>query len=584
MDPNYNLKLLLENSICNVYFKEKNKCEGFFCKINFMPIYGSLPVLILNSYLIKKDDIFIDERIDIIVKNNNKASLIIDESRKIYTEKEKYGLTIIEIKEDDGLDIHSFLEIDPNIMENKSEIIYNKNLINLFYYSFEKMPINIIPGIINSINFVNQIIDFYSLDNKISVGSPIINKNNNKIIGIIKTCDTITFKSIGIFFKGLIKEFIDETLENKSTITIIYKNIERRNIILFGKEFIALNKNYCTMVINGKEKEICESDDYLEEIKKKKESKFLKIKLKILEKLESLDSMFFGCNTLHALPDLSKIGTTNVKSFKNMFNGCSSLVKLSDLSKWDTKNIEDLSFMFYGCSSLIELPDISNWDTSKVKDISNLFSKCSSLKRIPDISKWNTSNIINMTCLFNECPLISKLPDISNWDTNSTENISYMFCECTSLTSIPDISKWYTGNVNYMNQLFSLCTNITSIPDISNWNTNNVNNINNMFEYCSSLESLPDISKWNTENVHNMEQLFKNCHSLKKLPDISKWKTQNVSSFSGMFLNCSSLKTLPDISKWNTKSIKLLDHLFNGCSSLIVLPDISEWDTSKVPN
>ena len=524
MDPNYNLKLLLENSICNVYFKEKNKCEGFFCKINFMPIYGSLPVLILNSYLIKKDDIFIDERIDIIVKNNNKASLIIDESRKIYTEKEKYGLTIIEIKEDDGLDIHSFLEIDPNIMENKSEIIYNKNLINLFYYSFEKMPINIIPGIINSINFVNQIIDFYSLDNKISVGSPIINKNNNKIIGIIKTCDTITFKSIGIFFKGLIKEFIDETLENKSTITIIYKNIERRNIILFGKEFIALNKNYCTMVINGKEKEICESDDYLEEIKKKKESKFLKIKLKILEKLESLDSMFFGCNTLHALPDLSKIGTTNVKSFKNMFNGCSSLVKLSDLSKWDTKNIEDLSFMFYGCSSLIELPDISNWDTSKVKDISNLFSKCSSLKRIPDISKWNTSNIINMTCLFN------------------------------------------------------------SIPDISNWNTNNVNNINNMFEYCSSLESLPDISKWNTENVHNMEQLFKNCHSLKKLPDISKWKTQNVSSFSGMFLNCSSLKTLPDISKWNTKSIKLLDHLFNGCSSLIVLPDISEWDTSKVPN
>ena len=47
----------------------------------------------------------------------------------INTEKEKYGLTIIEIKKDDGLDIHSFLEIDPNIMENKSEIIYIKTTI-----------------------------------------------------------------------------------------------------------------------------------------------------------------------------------------------------------------------------------------------------------------------------------------------------------------------------------------------------------------------------------------------------------------------------------------------------------------------
>ena len=103
---------LLENNLCNVNYKENILCDGFFCKINFMPINEYLPVLIINSYLFNKDDeIFIDEKLYITLKNGNKISLIIDESRKMYTEKEKYGLTIIEIKKEDGLDIHSFLGI-----------------------------------------------------------------------------------------------------------------------------------------------------------------------------------------------------------------------------------------------------------------------------------------------------------------------------------------------------------------------------------------------------------------------------------------------------------------------------------------
>ena len=571
---------LLEKNICNINYKEKLLCKGFFCRINFMPICENLPVLIINSYLFNKDEeIFIDEKINIALKNKNTISLVIDESRKMYTEKEKYGLTIIEIKKDDGLDIHSFFELDSNIMQNKSEIIYNNNIINLFFYSFEQKPVKMILGIIKNINSINQIIDFCSIDKKISLGSPIIN-NNNKIIGIIKSCDSISFKTIGIFLKGAIKEFINETLENKNIITIIYKNILRKKIILFGKGFIALNKNNCKMIINGKEKEISQFDIYLNEIKENKEIKFLKIKLKIIEKLESLDSMFSGCDTLYALPDLSKIDTANIISFKQMFDGCSSLTKLSDLSKWDTKNVKNLRNMFNDCSSLIEVPDISKWDISRVKDISFLFSKCLSLIKIPDISKWNTCNITLMIGVFNECPLVNELPDISKWNTNSVIDISYMFCECTSLTSLPDISKWYTGNVTYMNQLFSICQNLKHIPDISIWNTNNVNNMMNMFEYCSSLKNLPDISKWNTKNVNDMKEMFKNCFSLKELPDISNWNTKKVTVLKGMFLNCYSLKTLPDISKWNTKCIKHMNYVFNGCSSLIAIPDISKWDTS----
>ena len=42
-----------------------------------------------------------------------------------------------------------------------------------------------------------------------------------------------------------------------------------------------------------------------------------------------------------------------------MFLGCNSLIALPDISKWNTSNVEDMSGMFRECNSLISLPDIS---------------------------------------------------------------------------------------------------------------------------------------------------------------------------------------------------------------------------------
>ena len=43
--------------------------------------------------------------------------------------------------------------------------------------------------------------------------------------------------------------------------------------------------------------------------------------------------------------------------------------------------------LFYNCNSLILLPDISKWNTSNVSDMSNIFCNCNSLLSLPDISK-----------------------------------------------------------------------------------------------------------------------------------------------------------------------------------------------------
>ena len=59
-----------------------------------------------------------------------------------------------------------------------------------------------------------------------------------------------------------------------------------------------------------------------------------------------------------------------------------------------------MSSIFYNCQKLKNLPDISRWDTSKVKTLSAMFYGCSSLEKLPDISCWNITNATNI-CFMN---------------------------------------------------------------------------------------------------------------------------------------------------------------------------------------
>ena len=79
----------------------------------------------------------------------------------------------------------------------------------------------------------------------------------------------------------------------------------------------------------------------------------------IMKDVTSLNHMFYGCNSLKLLPDISKWNTSNVNNMNKMFNGCNSLISLPDISKWNTSNVNNMSGMFSGCNSLSSLPDIT---------------------------------------------------------------------------------------------------------------------------------------------------------------------------------------------------------------------------------
>jgi len=48
-----------------------------------------------------------------------------------------------------------------------------------------------------------------------------------------------------------------------------------------------------------------------------------------------------------------------------------------------------MSELFFECESLTSLPDISKWETQNNSNLSYIFFGCRSLKSLPDISKWN---------------------------------------------------------------------------------------------------------------------------------------------------------------------------------------------------
>ena len=306
--------------------------------------------------------------------------------------------------------------------------------------------------------------------------------------------------------------FVDEIPSNYFTeISINYKINDIKEINLFGEEFVKNNSDNCSMNINGKEYELC-SKFNLDELKNcdKKEST-LKIKLKGINKVKDMNSIFKGCSSLISVYDIHKWNTENITNMNSIFANCESLTYLPDISNWDTRNVTDISFMFFKCKSLLSLPDISNWDTRNVKDISGLFQECSSLLTLPDISKWNTSNVTQMFGTFYGCSSLSSLPDISNWNTSNNETVNGLFTHCTSLKNIPDISKWDTSKIYDMNGIFYGCSSLQNIPDISKWNTSKAFYMEYMFFGCSSLESLPDISKWDTTNTFVINNMFDGC-------------------------------------------------------------------------
>ena len=155
---------------------------GFFCIIPFDD-WDDLKVLMTNNHVIGNNDLIVGKKIKFTLDNDRKQKeIILDEKRKKYT-SEKYDITIIEIKKNDGIEKESFFEIDNQIFTDYK--IYIKQSIYLLHYPKGK-EMRFSYEIINNIYEDGYTIQHYYDSDNGSSGGPLLNTIDYKVIGIHK--------------------------------------------------------------------------------------------------------------------------------------------------------------------------------------------------------------------------------------------------------------------------------------------------------------------------------------------------------------------------------------------------------------
>ena len=131
-------------------------------------------------------------------------------------------------------------------------------------------------------------------------------------------------------------------------INIIYDINCQYNINIFGPKLANKNKNICKMIINNKEYKI--KGEY--KVKSHNNNK-LKIKLKEIDKVTNMSSLFERYSSLSSLSDISKWNTKNFKDINSIFIRFYSLGSLPDISKLNTNNVNNMREMLYKCPNII---------------------------------------------------------------------------------------------------------------------------------------------------------------------------------------------------------------------------------------
>ena len=241
----------LMNCICKIKIKGEFG-TGFFCKIPFRN--ETKKVFMTNYHVLNDENLEDNEKINLLINDEKKVSkLDLGIDRNIYFNKE-YDVTLIEIKEED--EIKDFLELDNNLFQDEAEIIYiNKSIYVLQYPNGKNACVSY--GLLSDM-------DQYKIRHKCttdfgSSGSPILNLDNNKVIGI-HSKGSISFNfNMGTLLKLPIQDFINKALNSnikKNTINI--NNVEYNIIKEIGSDGFGRviqvssnsdNKNYAVKVI-----------------------------------------------------------------------------------------------------------------------------------------------------------------------------------------------------------------------------------------------------------------------------------------------------------------------------------------------
>lgn len=254
----FNEKLTDERkkNIIRIELPEEKFASGFLCKVSIGDIL--MPVLItcyhvLNEDYLKKNKFL---HFSYFLKKEKKENFL-DLTKPRLTEFNKENdFTIIEIKETDNLDIYSFLEMDNSINLEDPQIQDKK--IYLLHFPKGVQNIQFSKGKITDIKDKIYFMANYSTEPG-SSGCPIIDYQNNLVIGIHKAGNKGKNKKMGIILKSAIEIFSKNNKDNMKTYKNLYSRLNTMDMIytipdndetlrLFGELFAESYKDVCKIV------------------------------------------------------------------------------------------------------------------------------------------------------------------------------------------------------------------------------------------------------------------------------------------------------------------------------------------------
>ena len=373
--------------------------SGFLCKI-YIEKDKPMPALITCYHVVDENYMKNNEILYFsYLSNKVKTEVVLDLNiKRIIYQDEYLDITIIEIKEQDNLDIYSFLEMDPSI--NIDDLLYKK--VYLLHY----------PQGVENVQYshgeISDLIDDINLSTNNwtepgSSGSPIINYENNYVIGIhsrsLKDGKDIT--GIGTFLNYAVKEFAEEKSEEiKSSYKSLYPKSDEMHLVylipnnqksikLFCNKFVDKYKELCKLIYNGHTyslNQYFQTDNIAYEDKIKGE---IKIILKGIEHVKNMEFMFSRCKELKKViatgTDFSK-----VEIMDSTFERCDNLEEITNTSKWNLENVKTLKGLFYKCPKLKDIPGMEKWNPINIKTCEEMFLSCKSLDAsvVAKVEKW----------------------------------------------------------------------------------------------------------------------------------------------------------------------------------------------------
>ena len=546
---------------------------------------------------------------------------------------------MIEIKEEDK--IKYFLELDDNLFQDKAEEKYKDKSIYILHYPIGKEA-KVSYGLLNSIN--KDYIKYKCRIDSGSSGSPILNLQSNKVVGIYKrgsiNCNT------GTLLKFPLKDFMNKIgkqiirINNKE-----YKIIKELGKGGFGRvnKVLSLsdNKYYAIKVIpiKGETKKKIEAFEKEAEILSKfncdnivkyyystKDNNNIYILMEFCdgENLRIFIDKYINNNMLieeNILNNIIKqlcIGIKEIHNKKivhrdlkpeNIFINRKLDIKIGDfgLSKQlDLYKAYALSKYKAGTDYYISPEILNNGIYNEKSDIWSLGCIIYELfnlniyfkdKFMDDIKKID-SNIYNdkWQALIDSLlqPDYKKRFDIYQVNQFLVDELNNNHKNNVIIGEIYLDEDDINEDIRIINSFENVKKEDKWLDRYDDWKRENEKEIKENIEIKinGKIIEFSYYYKFNKEGKYIIEYSFKNnltktcymfyfCSSLTNL-DLSNFNTQNVINMESMFYNCTSLTNL-NLSNFNTQNVTNMGNMFNDCCSLINL-NLSNFNTQNVTN